>query len=464
MTSIFRYAAETPDESYEEISPLFTEIKEHSKKNIIPPVGIADPEILESFLQNMNDEEKILEDIQEVERYKKESPAESIVREGISGATALTEGFFGGINSFINAVIPPQTFESESGETETFEGTKLPTSQELHEMAVKKHGKYLEPKIESEKAGYETIQDMGSMLSTPGLSLWQKILAPIGGQATKQVIKAFGGTEKQQDLGKLGFMAVSTIANLGNAPRVASQAMAQAENMIPRGLRFRAAPTEQALQRIRQSPWYRTGQTASKSPAMQEINRVEDAIRNGTIDAHDAMQLRKDINEARKQLGGFSLNQPVDRRAALRYLNEVDQALLATMENYGQRVNPQWWNSYNRANEAYRVTQRSRALSDFIERNAKPLQSQTAKTLFHVAGASAVAHTPAAIVAAVPVLAGAKAVQLMNRMIRSPVLRNHYADVLRQAAQGNIAMMQKSLEKFDKLAQQEESKSQRPNK
>ena len=44
-------------------------------------------------------------------------------------------------------------------------------------------------------------------------------------------------------------------------------------------------------------------------------------------------------------------------------------------------------------------------------------------------------------------------------MIRSPVLRNHYIDVLRAAATENAAVMQKSLDKFDKVASKEEKKT-----
>lgn len=464
MTSIFNFSRQTSEEEPEEVSPVFKFLKEEQQKNVIPPVGIADPEVLNAFLENMDNEEKIKQEVQEFERFKKEKGLETGARNLIVGAERVGEGFLGGINSFINALIPPQTFEDESGETETFSGAKLPGAEELHEMAVKKHGKIIESKSEAEKVGHEIAEDIGSMLSTPGLPIWQKILLPVFGQGTKQLVKGIGGSEKAQEWGKLGFMMVSSIANLGNAQRVASQAINQAEQMIPRGVRFIAAPTERALNNIRNSPWYRTGSTASKNPAMQEINRVEAAIRNGTIDAHEAMQLRKDINEARKQLGGFSLNQPVDRRQALRYLNEVDNALLASMENYGQRVNTQWWNAYNRANEAFRVTQRSRAISEFIERNAKPLQSQTVKTLFHIGGASAIAHAPASLAALIPTLAIGKGVQIINRMIRSPILRHHYADVLRQAALGNAAAMQKSLERFDKEAQKSESKLQNPNK
>ncbi|MGJ0428484.1 hypothetical protein [Methylobacter sp.] len=468
MNSIFKQARLDTTEDVEEINPAFNFIKKHKQENVIPPIGIADPELVNSYMQNMEDEERIRKDVAAFENYKKESGLETTGREVLGHAARGLEGYLGGITSFLNMMIPPQTFEEESGDTETFQGEKLPGANELHEFTKSKTGKYLEPKNELSKASQETISDIGSMFSIPGLGLWQKILQPIGGQITKQIIKSSGGSEKAQDLGKLGFMMTSTIANLGNAPRVAAEAMNQARNMIPQGLRFSAQPTQQALNRIRNSPWFQTGRTASKGAAMDEITRIENAIQNGSLDAHEAMQLRTDINEARNQLGGFQLNRPVNRRQALRYLDEVDNALLQSMENYGQRVNPNWWNHYQRANEAYRITQRSRVISDFIQQNAKPLQSETAKVLFHVGAGAAGVKLPAIAMAAAPIAATGKSIQIMNRMIRSPILRNHYIDVLRQASSGNMAAMQKSLQKFDiaskKLEQKNSKKNRNPEK
>lgn len=458
MTSIFQQARQTTDEDIEESQPVFQFLKEHKKQNIIPPVGIADPELVDSFLKNMEDEEKILKTIQEVEAYNRETPVDTAKREVLSHAARAGEGFLGGISSFFNMMNPGQTFENEEGIPEYFPGIKLPESQELREITKGKTGKYLEPKNEYTKISQEIGSDIGSMFSTPGLGWMQKLLLPIGGQSVKQLIKASGGSEKSQDIGKLGFMALSTIAGNGNAQRVAGNAMNQAQQMIPRGVRFSSRPTEQALQRIRNSDWFRSGSTPSKASAIAEIERIEQQIQNGSIDAHMAMQLREDVNEARRQLGGFQLNRPVNRRQALAHLDEVDRALLDSMENYGNRVNPNWWNQYQRANEAYRITQRSRLISDFIEQHARPLKSDIAKTLFHVGGASAIVNAPLIASAAIPGLAGAKGIQIINRMIRSPVLRNHYIEVMTQAAAGNAAATKKALDKFDAVASKLEEK------
>lgn len=453
MTSIFQRARQSTEEQPEEAAPIFQGLKKHKQENIIPPVGIAKPEDVDAFLQNIGDEDKIRETIQAREDYEKENAFETAKRETFSHGARGLEGFFGGIGSFLNALTPDLELEDEStGEIERHKPTKLPGANELREKTKEKTGQYLEPKNEVTKATQEIASDIGSMFSTPGLGIWSKILMPLGGQATKQFIKASGGGQTAQNIGKLGFTLVSSIAGLGNAQRAASQALNQAEQMIPQGVRFSANATQQALNNIRNRTWFRTGSTPSKAPAMAEIERIENAIHNGTMDAHEAMQLRRDINEARRQLGGFQLNRPVNKADALRHLDEVDQALLSSMENYGQNVNPQWLRSYTLGNEAYRVTQRSRLVSDLVEKYAKPIQSQTAKTLFHVGAAGAGGFLPTVATIGIPGLAAAKTIQIINRMIRSPVIRNHYIEVLAAASSGNAANFNKAMERFDKVA------------
>lgn len=461
VPSIFERSRQQSQEQPEKIPSIF-ETSRQKQDNIIPPIGLANPELIESFQQNMGNEDKIRQDIKEAERYARETPGESFTRETRSHAARALEGYLGGLSSFFNMITPDLELEDElTGEIEKHKPRKLPEAHELREFTKEKTGKYLEPKSEFSKKSQETISDIGSMFSTPGLSFWQKILAPIGGQIVKQIIKSSGGSEDAQDLGKLGFTMLSTIAGNTNAPKVASRAIAQAEQMLPQGLRFSARPTENALNAIKNQPWYKTGRTSSKGPAMDEIIRIESKIQNGTLDAHEAMQLRRDIQEARKGLNAFTLTPKVDdKKAALAYLSKVDNALLDTFENYGKQVDPKWYKAYKNANEAYRVTQRSKAISDLIGKYAKPLQSDLAKTLFHVAGAASVVKLPALAAASVPVVGGLKLVQATNRLIKSPVLRNHYLKVLAAAETGNAALIKKELDKFDRVSKKlEEHKS-----
>ena len=465
MPSIFQISRQQPQEDPskpEEVNPLFSDIKKHRQENIIPPIGIAKPELVESFMQNLGDEEKIKQDIKEAEDYYNETPWQTAKRETLSQGARAMEGWLGGINSFINLFTEYETYADEAA-TPGKPVTKghFPTSEELHQKQKKLTGNYLEPKTESGKISQETSSDIGSMFSVPGLGLLGKFALPVGGQLFKQLLKNEGYSEKVQDLGKLGFMNIAAIAGLGNAPAIASQALGQAENMIAQGIRANASPTTRAFNTIRNSNWFRSGTTASKAPAIAELERIEAQIQNGTIDLHMGMQLRRDLNETRKRLGFFNLVNPMssgDKRQARRYLNMVDDALMESMTQYGNNINPNWLRQYQLGNEAFRITERSRSISNAIENMAKPLKSETAKILYNVAGSQALNKIPSMVLGAVPVVAAAKTIQIMNRMIRSPVLRNHYLDVMRISAQGNAAATMKAIEKFDETAKKLEQK------
>lgn len=464
MSSIFQYSVQNAEEEPQETPEVFNQIKQqkqHEKYQIIPPVGIAKPELVESFKKNIGDEEAILKDIADAEAYERENPLQTAKREVLSHAARVGEGYFGGIGSLLNLITPELHEPVEEGGLTPYEmGAVFPGPEKLHEFTKEKTGRYLEPKQDFTKASQEVASDIGTMFSTFGLGFLSKLLLPIGGQTVKQIVKGAGGGEASQNIAKLGFTTLASMANLGNARRVAGEALRDAEAMIPQGVRFSAQPTQNAFNRIRQSQWFRTGRTPSKGPAMDEINRIEAQIQNGAIDAHTAMQLRRDINEARRQLGGFQLNPVADRAAARRYLDDVDRALLESMEEYGTRVNPQWFENYQLANQAFGITQRSRLISDVVERYAKPLQSQTAKHLFYAGGVSAMSAVPSAALAIPGTLAAGKTIQIMNRMIASPVLRNHYLNVMRLSTQGNAAQIAKEIEKFDLEAKKLEAKKE----
>src|SRR5438128_5182636 len=106
MTSIFNYSRQNTQEEPEEIPEIFSDVKKHTRENIIPPVGIAQPELLQSFQENIENEDKILESIKDAEEYARETGFETSKREALSHGARGLEGFLGGINSFLNRLTP----------------------------------------------------------------------------------------------------------------------------------------------------------------------------------------------------------------------------------------------------------------------------------------------------------------------------------------------------------------------
>jgi hypothetical protein len=142
---------------------------------------------------------------------------------------------------------------------------------------------------------------------------------------------------------------------------------------------------------------------------------------------------------------------------ARRHLDRVDEALNAGIEQYG-RTNPQWLRQYRIANQAYAVTSGSQYLADTIKNSPvlKHLQSDIVRGLFSGAGTGAASMIGATLPMAGVIGGGLSSAMVLNRVLRSPLLRRHYTQVLTQASIGNHESLEKALLAFDKAAKKSE--------
>jgi hypothetical protein len=342
---------------------------------------------------------------------------------------------------------------------------KLPSSEDVKENVTKPLSKLatgneniLEPKNEKERFAQDFTQDLVS-LSIPGSGV-QSWLARTGlslaGNSAKQIAKNYGFSPTTQELSKLGTLGVLSLSNIGNAPQFARQLFQQVKQEIPRGIRISTQPLQRALNNIRASDWFRGHNTPSTNAAREMITAIEQRIQNGTLPIHDAMTLRENINELANNLGAFAVER-TGRGPHVAHLNEVRDALIQGMEQTVGRTHPTWWTNYQAANTAFGITQRSSALGNFIANNyGKPIVSEAGKILFGNALAKGAAGVAKIGMAGVGIATGVKAIELTNRIARSPVLRRYYIQVLNCSVRSDGLAMAKALEKFDQEAQKEE--------
>ncbi len=156
---------------------------------------------------------------------------------------------------------------------------------------------------------YEAQQDLTSMFlpGTGPMKAWQRIAAPIVGQLGKQGVKAIGGSEKSQELAKTGLMLGLSLASSADGEKYAGSLMEQAKQLIPPGTMINAKPIENALTRVKGSTWFRGADLPSTQPAKKLLASIEQNIQNGMIEGQMALELRKNANEFRKNLGAFNI-------------------------------------------------------------------------------------------------------------------------------------------------------------
>ena len=408
--------------------------------------------------------------VESQEEYLNESMPQKIKRLASAHVARAFEGragFFGDMQEFASELIGSDIFPEREVEMdkeklggfrfpspEMLEGPNLsykaPTSSQLREQSKASFGEYLEPKSENEVISQEMTHDLSQML---GGSFWQKLIPVVAGQTGKQTAKSLGASESTQNKIKAGAMIGATLFNIGNAPAVARNAINEAENMIAPGVTFSSVPTQNAFARLRNSDWFRSGRTTNKGPAMDMMAQIEPHIASGQIEGRMAMQLRHDLNTRRN----FGLFENIDKRQANMYLDRVDQALRESMQIYGDNINPDWWRAYNQANQAYAATRRSQTISEFIHDNgSRKLFSNVSKAAFVPVVSGSLAAIPVITSAALGGAGLMKGIQVAHRIMRSPVLRRHYMNVVQQAAIQNVSGLKKAMESFDKAASKEE--------
>jgi len=276
-------------------------------------------------------------------------------------------------------------FEKEHGqvgEANLFQ--EMPTSQEVKENITKPASKdilgnenALEPKSETERFGQEFTQDL-VRLSLPGSGAhtWTgKVGLAFAGNSTKEIAKLYGFSPSTQELVKFGTLGILSLAQIGNAPQFARELFQNSKKILPRGIAFKTGPLENLLNKVKNSDWYKGHSTPSTGAAREMIEAIESRINNGTLNAHQAMKLRENINEYRGNLGAFKVDRS-GKNTHIAHLDEVQNALIKGMEETLGKQYPNWWKQYQGANQAYAITQRSSAIGNLIANNyAKPLVS-----------------------------------------------------------------------------------------
>ena len=195
----------------------------------------------------------------------------------------------------------------------------------------------------------------------------------------------------------------------------------------------------------------------AKRPARQITEDILEKLRNnGQLPLEEGIQYRIDFNDRLRDLGGFDIRGS-SRANAVRYLQEANRALIDGMENSVGRTNPDWWNQYQSANQAYGVTQATTRLGNWMQKHLeKPLISDMAKVLFGAGTFTGLKIIPGVSLASLPLIGTIKAWQVASRMVRSPILREYYTRAISDAAAGNVPQFHKNIERFDEEAKKNE--------
>jgi len=326
----------------------------------------------------------------------------------------------------------------------------LPTSEDLRKLSEEVSGGYTKPQTQFEEQIGDYMGDVASRIIGPA-NFFTTAIVPAIGYGVKNYSKSLGLDDSQSGLAKMGIEVVLDLASLGNARQAASFLYDRARN-LGRGLSLNAQPILNSLHALRDT-WRLSGRTRTATNIAAPIERdLRNAITNNRLSADSIMDFRHRINDARRDLGHFTVGGGT-RDVGSRGLNELDRILNEAVDHIGQ-VNPQFLQEYRSANQAWAAYNQSNVISNFISKNyLSPLLASATKALFNTVSLSSIPINPFAA-AAYPTY---KALQVIWRVSRSPVLARHYAGVLSAASKNQVGAMRKNLEKLDDALLEEES-------
>lgn len=346
------------------------------------------------------------------------------------------------------------------------------SSDVLKKGSEKLTGGYTAPQTDFEKAVDEASETFASMAlpGSWGYGFARNLGIPIAATLTKEGLKSKYG-EKAGTYGGLGVMVFLDLLggriSQGGAKKYAGDLFKKRNATIPEGAKTDAHALRTDMQNL-QKELKKGGIATSDKPALNKINEVLSAIgEDGVIAAEELPKFQTKINEAIKEAGGFEIQAPREvKQKAVRNLNQVKDKIIQAQTKYGEIQNPEFLELHNQANRAFGVYEQSNKLSNFFRKHfGNKITNPVMKTLLGLGG-SAAAGAGAIFSPAITGLAGVagssalglyQAFKLGYRVVKSPELRRHYQEVLKNAASGNVAKTEKSIKAMEKsLKEQQE--------
>lgn len=333
--------------------------------------------------------------------------------------------------------------------------SSLPNTQELKELSGYLTSGFTDPQSATEELGDE-ISGLATMLISPSkaTSGFSSLLKNIGSSFAKA--SAVKGAGKGAELlgasptGKAttegGMLFLTGLLGKKTAEKFIGEQYGKARSEIPVGTMIQTGNLNQALTKAEQQ-LAKGLTTNTKAEVLKPLSELKAKASTGVMEVDELVQSFHDINERMNSKKLFDELTTSERKLLKNRYSIVQDAVRDEIAQYGAH-NPKFYKTWKDANQGYATIQNSKNVSNFIESKAgklpKHLAGSVALDLFlgHPLGTTSVLGTYAAV----------KSGELLARIAKSPILREHYMSVLIEASKENLPGMIKSLNELDKAS------------
>lgn len=344
--------------------------------------------------------------------------------------------------------------------------TVLPTTAELRNFSKEKSMGYLEPKNKAERHLGEFFGSVGGR-KVPGMQLGRfkelgKYAIPAIGQGGKAALEHAGLEEGEAGIGGAGLELMLDLANGANGPKLASNMLNKVRTIAGKKKTF--INDFLTLNNDLRSKW---GQTVAglkdpaKKKALDQMKNLERLGKNGELTFDQILDIRKETNKIRDELGAWNVPKSERPKEAKQFLDEWDQGINKLVDKHLSQASPEALDLYRRGNRAWGAIEQSKVISDFAKKSlTHPIASKALMTMFGgsiplLAGTGKIGTAAKAATLAPPLYSVHKIGQVAYRMSKSPDLMKHYTAAIAAATKNNAKEFNKQMAELDKKFQEQ---------
>lgn len=336
---------------------------------------------------------------------------------------------------------------------------KLPSSQELKEFSSYLTSGFTDPQSAKEELG-DDITSLATSLLIPSKdpTKFKSLLNAIGlatvSKGVGKGIESLGGGVTEQAAGELGSLFLTGLLNAKTANKFVSDQFQQARAKIPTGAMVNTNRLKTSLISL-EKDLSRGISTTTKTEVKNSVEQLRKKASSGRMDADEIVQSFHDINERINSKKLFDELHTSEKKILKHRYDEFKNEIVKEISDYG-KSNPSFYKQWKDANNAYATIAQSKKVSNFLQSKLgslpKHLTSTVAIELF-------LGH-PKAAVATVGAAGAVKTGELLYRIGKSPKLREHYLNVIKEAGNENLPAVIKNLSALQEEADKMDHHSQ----
>jgi len=391
-----------------------------------------------------------------------EETGRHVVRTGarIAESVAGTGGNLVGFAKYLTKALPklPEALESGVGGGSPIQKygrkalEKLPSSDDLKKLSSEFTSGFTDPQSAQEEFGDEVAGLFGdlavgaenpktfyNLLNTIGKNVFKAAAA----KGTGKVAELYGASPKAKAVTEIGTLFL--MGQLGKrAPDAyVKEQYEQVKKKIPQQTMVNTTGLANDLGNIEQE-FSKGLTTGTKTEVLKPLSELKAKASGGAMPAEELFQSYRDINEHMNAKNLFDTFSKSDRDL-LKYRygilkDELKKPILSLKSQYPEAID-QWLN----ANEAKSILMQSEGIKNFLKSHAKSLPGHLAtgmaiKFFLGTSGMTAVGAGTTSYFAG----------RILKRMAKSPTLRQHYLNVIKESSKENWPAVLSNLNRMEK--------------